>query len=418
MRIRALPESLPTSTSDFRALLRHRSFVRFWVARLTGGFANQMLAVAVGWQVYALTGSALDLGLVGLVQFAPSVVLLLFVGHAADRYDRRWIVAICQTIEAGAATALAVMSLRGTITEHAIFALVALIGAARAFTQPTTQTLLPSVVPAALLPRAVAANATAGQTAIVAGPALGGFVYAAGPDAVYGLCAMFFVTAAALNLTLRVERRNVSRDPPTLESLFAGIAYIRRHRALLGAISLDLFAVLLGGATALLPIYARDILDTGPLGLGFLRSAPAVGALTMAVWLAHHPLERRAGRKMFLAVALYGVATMVFGVSRSFALSLGALVVLGACDMISVVVRTSLVQLRTPDEMRGRVSAVNFIFIGASNQLGEFESGVTAAWLGTVPAVVLGGVGTLVVAWLWMRGFKELAQVDSLASAR
>ena len=403
-----------STSADFRALRSHPSFVRFWIARLTGGFAQQMQAVAVGWQMYAVTGSALDLGLVGLVQFAPSVLLLLVVGHVADRFDRRWILGTCQIVEASAATALAVLSLRGTITEREIFALVAVMGACRAFTLPTNQTLLPSVVPESLLARAVAANATAGQTAIIAGPALGGFLYAAGPAAVYGLCAVLFVTASVLNATLRIERRNVSRGPATLANLFAGIAYIRGRRELLGAISLDLFAVLFGGAAALFPIYARDILFTGPWGLGLLRSAPAVGALSTAVWLAHHPIERKAGRKMFAAIALFGVCTIIFGVSRLFLLSLMVLAVMGAADMINVVVRMSLVQLRTPDEVRGRVSAVNSMFIGASNQLGEFESGVTAAWFGTVPAVVLGGVGTLVVTWLWMRWFRELANVDSL----
>jgi MFS family permease len=377
-----------------------------------------MQAVAVGWQMYALTGSPLDLGLVGLAQFAPSVILLLVVGHVADRYDRRWVVGCCQLVEASAATALAILSLRGTITEHAIFALVALAGAARAFVMPTQQTLLPSLVPAAVLPRAVAANATAGQTAIIAGPALGGFLYVAGADIVYAVCALMFVVASALNASLHVQRRSAMREPPTAARLFAGIAYIRKRRELLGAISLDLFAVLLGGAAALFPIYARDILLTGPWGLGLLRSAPAVGALSMALWLAHHPLERRAGRKMFAGIALFGVATIVFGLSRSFVLSLVVLIIMGAADMVNVVVRMSLVQLRTPDEMRGRVSAVNSMFIGASNQLGEFESGVTAAWFGTVPAVVIGGVGTLLVAWLWMRWFRELAEVDSLSSER
>ena len=405
-----------STSADFRALRSHPSFVRFWIARLTGGFAQQMQAVAVGWQMYAITGSPLDLGLVGLVQFAPSVLLLLVVGHVADRFDRRWILSACQIVEASAATALAILSARGTITERDIFALVAVMGACRAFTLPTNQTLLPSVVPESLLARAVAANATAGQTAIIAGPALGGFLYAAGPAVVYGLCAVLFVSASALNATLRIERRNISRSPATIANLFAGIAYIRDRRELLGAISLDLFAVLFGGAAALFPIYARDILFTGPWGLGLLRSAPAVGALTTAVWLAHHPIQRRAGRKMFAAIALFGVCTIVFGVSRSFALSLVVLAVLGAADMINVVVRMSLVQLRTPDEVRGRVSAVNSMFIGASNQLGEFESGVTAAWFGTVPSVVLGGIGTLVVTWLWMRWFRELADVDSLAS--
>jgi MFS family permease len=356
----------------------------------------------------------LDLGLVGLAQFLPSVALLLVVGHVADRYDRRRIVGLCQLVEGGAAAMLALLSASGRISEHAIFVLIAVIGAARAFEMPTQQTLLPSLVPARLLSRAVAANATAGQTAIVLGPALGGLLYVAGPATVYAVCAVLFLVASVLSASLRVERKPLQRDPPTLATLFAGIAFIRRNRALLGAISLDLFAVLLGGAAALFPVYARDILHTGPWGLGLLRSAPAVGALGTALWLAHYPLQRRAGAMMFGGVAVFGIATVVFGLSRSFSLSLSALVVLGAADMISVVVRQSLVQLRTPDAMRGRVSAVNSMFIGASNQLGEFESGLTAAWFGTVPSVVIGGVGTLLVAALWMRVFRELAHVDAL----
>jgi MFS family permease len=396
------------------SLFDHRSFVRFWAARLAAVFAYQMQAVAVGWQIYALTGSVFDLGLVGLAQFLPSVALLLVVGHVADRYDRRRIVGLCQLVEGGAALLLALLSASDRISEHAIFALIAVIGAARAFEMPTQQTLLPSLVPPRLLSRAVAANATAGQTAIVLGPALGGLLYVAGPATVYGLCGVLFLVASALTASLRVERKPPRRDPPTLATLFAGIAFVRRNRALLGAISLDLFAVLLGGATALLPVYARDILHTGSWGLGLLRSAPAVGALATAVWLAHHPLQRRAGAMMFGGVAAFGIATIVFGLSRSFALSLAALAVLGASDMISVVVRQSLIQLRTPDAMRGRVSAVNSMFIGASNQLGEFESGVTAAWFGTVPSVVIGGIGTLLVAALWMRLFPELARVDAI----
>ena len=391
--------------------------MRFWAARLAAVFAYQMQAVAVGWQIYSLTGSVLDLGLVGLAQFLPSVALLLVVGHVADRYDRRRIVCLCQLIECGAAVLLAALSASGRINEQAIFALIAVIGAARAFEMPTQQTLLPSVVPARLLSRAVAANATAGQTAIVLGPALGGLLYVAGPATVYGLCAALFLAASALSASLRIERRRPQRETPTPATLFAGVAFIRRHHALLGAISLDLFAVLLGGAAALFPVYARDILHTGPWGLGLLRAAPAVGALGTAVWLAHHPLQRRAGVMMFGGVAIFGVATIVFGLSHSFALSLSALVVLGAADMVSVVVRQSLVQLRTPDAMRGRVSAVNSMFIGASNQLGEFESGVTAAWFGTVPSVVIGGIGTLLVVALCMRLFPELARVDALDAA-
>ena len=392
--------------------------MRFWAARLAAVFAYQMQAVAVGWQIYALTGSVLDLGLVGLAQFLPSVALLLVVGHVADRYDRRRIVCFCQLIEGGAAVLLAALSASGHINEQAIFALIAVIGAARAFEMPTQQTLLPSVVPARLLSRAVAANATAGQTAIVLGPALGGLLYVAGPATVYGLCAVLFLVASGLSASLRIERRPPQREPATLATLFAGVAFIRRHHALLGAISLDLFAVLLGGAAALFPVYARDILHTGPWGLGLLRAAPAVGALGTAVWLAHYPLQRRAGPMMFGGVAIFGVATIVFGLSRSFALSLSALVVLGAADMVSVVVRQSLVQLRTPDAMRGRVSAVNSMFIGASNQLGEFESGVTAAWFGTVPSVVIGGIGTLLVVALWVRLFRGLARVDAMDTAR
>jgi MFS family permease len=400
----------PFSSSVFQ----HRSFRQFWIARLTSVFAYQMQAVAIGWQVYALTGSALALGLVGLAQFLPSVALMLLVGHVADRHDRRRILVWCQRVEATAAIALTILSTTGTITVHAIFALVVVIGAARAFEMPTQQTLLPATVPSSLLARAVAANASAGQTAIVLGPALGGLLYVAGPNAVYGICALMFVAASLLVQRIRLERSPPRRESPTLASLFAGIAYIRRERALLGAISLDLFAVLLGGAAALFPIYARDILFTGPWGLGMLRSAPAVGALATAFWLARHPLQRQAGRTMFIAVALFGAATIAFGLSQSFVLSLAILVVMGAADMFSVVVRQSLVQLGTPDAMRGRVSAVNSMFIGASNQLGEFESGVTAAWFGTVPAVVLGGAGTLLVVALWWRLFPQLVAVDRL----
>jgi MFS family permease len=404
-------ENAPASAGS---LLDHRAFARFWTARLAAVLAYQMQTVAVGWQIYALTGSVLDLGLVGLAQFLPSVVLLLVVGHVADRYDRRRIVGLCQLVEGAAGVLLALLSVSGRITERDIFALIALIGAARAFEMPTTQTLLPAVVPTRLLSRAVAASATAGQMAIVTGPALGGLLYVAGPATVYGTCAGLFLVASALMTTLRIERALPQRGPPTVASVFAGIAYIRRNRALLGAISLDLFAVLLGGAAALFPVYARDILRTGPWGLGLLRSAPAVGALGTALWFAHRPLQRRAGRAMFVAVAVFGLATIVFGLSRSFALSLAVLVVLGAADMVSIVVRQTLVQLRTPDAMRGRVSAVNSMFIGASNQLGEFESGVTAAWFGTVPSVVIGGLGTLAVAAVWMRLFRELANVDAL----
>ena len=400
------------------ALRHQRPFVLYWLARVSTALAHQMITVGVGWQMYALTGSALDLGLVGLAQFVPSVLLLLLAGHVADRSDRRSVLQMCAGAEALGALALCAGSALGLLTPHAIFALVFLIGAARAFRTPTMQALLPSLVPESMLARAIAANSTASQAATVVGPAIGGIVYIAGPAIVYGACAALFVAAGALIHFVRPRRLQQRPLPSTgLASMLDGIRFIRYRPVVLGAISLDLYAVLLGGATALLPIYARDLLHTGPWGLGLLRSATAVGALGMALWLAHHPLGARAGRKMFAAVAVFGAATIVFGVSRSFALSLAALVVLGAADVVSVVVRHTLVQLQTPDHMRGRVSAVNALFFGTSNQLGEFESGVMAAWLGVVPSVVVGGLGTLVVVMLWMRLFPDLARFDRLESA-
>ena len=395
-------------------LLAQRPFVLFWLARVFAMIAHQMLAVGVGWQMYALTGRALDLGLVGLAQFLPSFFLVLVAGHVADHFDRRRVLQLCMAAEAAAALGLAVASALGVITEHAIFALIFVVGAARAFQMPTMQALLPALVPPALLSRAIAANASASQAAIIVGPALGGIIYVAGPAAVYGVSTALFVLTGLMIFLIRTARRPPLVGAPGLASVLEGIRFIRRRPVVLGAISLDMFAVLLGGATALLPIYARDILDTGPWGLGVLRSCTAVGALGMALWLAHHPLRGRAGRKMFAAVAAFGIATIVFGVSRSFAISLIALTVLGASDMISVVIRQSLVQLQTPDYMRGRVSAVNSLFIGTSNQLGEFESGVTAAWLGVVPSVVVGGVGTLLVVFVCMRLFPSLANIDRL----
>ena len=400
------------------ALRHQRPFVLYWIARVSTALAHQMITVGVGWQMYALTGSALDLGLVGLAQFVPSVLLLLIAGHVADLHDRRRVLQMCAVAEALAALVLCAGSALGMLTPRAIFALVFLIGAARAFQIPTMQALLPSLVPQSMLARAIAANSTASQAATVAGPAIGGVVYIAGPAIVYGACAALFIAAGALIHFVRPRRLQQRPLPSTgLASMLDGIRFIRHRPVVLGAISLDLFAVLLGGATALLPIYARDLLHTGPWGLGLLRSATAVGALGMALWLAHHPLGARAGRKMLAAVAVFGMATIVFGVSRSFALSLAALVVLGAADVVSVVVRQTLVQLQTPDHMRGRVSAVNALFFGTSNQLGEFESGVLAAWIGVVPSVVVGGLGTLVVVMLWIKLFPDLARFDRLESA-
>ena len=399
------------------ALLAQRPFVLFWFARVFAMLARQMVAVAVGWQVYALTGSALDLGFVGLAQFLPSFLLVLVAGHVADHFDRRRVVQACMVVETCAALTLCIGSAQGRIDAPAIFALVFVIGAARAFEMPTMQAIVPALVPERLLARAIAANASASQTAIIAGPALGGLLYVAGPGVVYGTSAASFALTAVIVHLVRIRRAAPHPAPPGLSSVLDGIRFIRSRPAVLGAISLDMFAVLLGGATALLPIYARDILHTGPWGLGLLRSATAVGALGMALWLARHPFRGNAGRRMFAAVAMFGIATIVFGISRWFALSLVALTVLGASDMISVVVRQSLVQLWTPDHMRGRVSAVNTLFIGTSNQLGEFESGVTAAWLGVVPSVIVGGAGTLAIVLLWMRLFPALVSVDRLEAS-
>ncbi|MFO1370971.1 MAG: MFS transporter [Candidatus Competibacteraceae bacterium] len=397
-------------------LLQNPSFRLFWLSRLLSITAYQMLAVAVGWQVYDLTHSALDLGYVGLAQFLPALLLVMVVGHVADRYDRRRIVMICQGIQALAAVGLALASAQGWVSEYLIFAVVVLIGTARAFESPTLQALAPGLVVSELIPRAAAASAIAMQIGIVAGPALGGLIYILGPGAVYGAGGACLLLASLLAALIHPTRTTTpSREPVSLESIFAGIVFLRAQPALLGAISLDLFAVLLGGATALLPIYARDILVVGSWGLGLLRTAPAVGALLTAALLARHPLQRRVGAIMLVAVAVFGAATMLFAVSRSFSVSLLLLVVLGASDMISVVIRSALVQIRTPDAMRGRVSAVNSVFIGTSNQLGEFESGVTAMWFGVIPAVLIGGVGTLLVVVAWLRLFPELARIDRLA---
>jgi MFS family permease len=393
----------------------NRSFRLFWCARICSSFGYQMQSVAIGWHVYALTGSALDLGLIGLAQFLPVLVLTLAAGHAADRYDRRRIAAICQGAEALGGVILALGTAQGWLGVHGIFAVVVLIGAARAFESPTMSALMPNLVPAHLLSRASAWSASANQTASIVGPAVGGLVYAFGAPVPFLLAASLFVSASCLISTVETTRGTAAtREPATLRSVFSGIDYIGKNPEILGAISLDLVAVLLGGATALLPLYAARILHTGPWGLGLLRASPAMGALAMSILLARHPIRQAAGEKMFAAVGVFGLATIVFGVSRLLPLSIAALIVLGAADVVSVVVRFALVQLRTPDSMRGRVSAVNMLFIGTSNQLGEFESGVTAALLGAVPAVVLGGVATLGVALLWMRLFPALRAVNSL----
>lgn len=400
---------ITTSDSQLRG-----SFRRFLVARCAAIVGYQMVGVAIAWQVYDLTHSALALGLVGLAQFMPSMLLVLCVGHTADRYDRRRIVACAQIAEAVAIVVLCGATLGGWVSRDVLFGFVFLVGVARAFEATTMQTLVPSLVDREALPKAMAINASVIQGSIIVGPMLGGFLYVAGPVAVYGLGSMLFLVSALLISRIKIRQTTPNREPVTLATIFAGVAYIRSKPVLLGAISFDLFAVLLGGATALLPIYARDILFASPRGLGLLRSAPAVGAFAASLYLARFPLKNKVGRIMFNAVTCFGLATLVFALSRSMIISFLALVMLGWSDMLSVVIRSSLVQLETPDEMRGRVSAVNSVFIGASNQLGEFESGVTASWFGVVPAAVIGGVGTLVIVGLWQYLFPQLAQRDKL----
>ena len=398
------------------ALRHHPAFVLFWLARVASTIAFQMQAVAVAWLVYDLTGSAFALGMVGLAQFVPALVLALVVGHVADRYDRPRIVRACQAAQCLTVAALALGAISGGLTLMAIFAAIVTLGASRAFEMPTMQALLPNLVPPSVLPRAVAGSASANQTAVIVGPAIGGFLYAGGATVVFVASATLFFIAALLIAQVRpVTKQQASKEPASFRTLFGGIGFIASRPAVLGAISLDLFAVLLGGVVALLPIYARDILEIGPSGLGMLRSAPAVGALAMSILLARFPLQHRVGLIMFGGVAVYGLATIVFAVSAWFPLSLAALAVLGAADMVSVVIRVSLIQLETPDDMRGRVSAVNSVFIGGSNQLGDFRAGVTAEAFGAVAAALVGGIGTLIVVGAWMRLFPVLVRADRLA---
>ncbi len=403
-------------TDPAPSLLRQRPFVQFWIARFCTTLAFPMQAVAVGWQMYDLTGDPLDLGLVGLVQFVPAFLLVLVAGHLADRHDRRRLVAMAMAV-AGLASALLTVGTAGAFLSRTwILAVVFVVGVGRAFEQPTIAALLPALVPAPLLPRAVAAASSVTQTGMIVGPAVGGLIYAVSPVLVYALCCGLFVAGSLLVGLLPVGGQPRTREPVTLERLFAGIAFIRGNPVVLGAVMLDLFAVLLGGATALLPIFARDILAVGPWGLGLLRAGPALGALIVSILLTHFGLKQRVGRAVFAAVAAFGLATVVFALSTSLLLSMAALVVLGGADMISVVSRMTLIQLHTPDAMRGRVSAVNSLFVGASNQLGDFRAGLVAAWLGAVPAVLIGGIGTLVVVLACWRLFPELARVERFES--
>lgn len=422
----------PDAAANTPSLLRLPDYMRFWSSRLASTAAGQMMMVALGWQMYDLTGSAWDLGLVGLAQFLPALLLALPAGHIVDGSDRKRVLAAAMAVQLAVAAALALGSHQHLLGRNALLLLSLVLGGVRAFQMPASQALLPQLVPLAMLPRAVAMSSTALQGAIIAGPALGGALYAAGPalfgvapdtaaaghDAgatlVYGVSALGFLVSMLAVLTLHPRPVQRAAEPMSWASMLAGARFIWQRKTMLGAVSLDLFAVLLGGATALLPIFAKDILDVGPTGLGLLRGAPAVGALAISLVLARWPIQRRSGRWLLGSVAVYGLAMIAFGLSRSFWLSLVALALSGAVDMISVVIRHTLVQLETPDEMRGRVSAINSVFIGASNQLGEFESGATAAWLGPVGSVVAGGIGTMLVVLAWIKLFPDLARRDRL----
>jgi MFS family permease len=397
-----------------KSIFREPSYARFWLARICSTLSFQTASVAVGWQIYELTHSTFALGMVGLAQFTPMVLLTLVVGHVADRFNRKTIISICQLAEGSTVLLLAVGSYLHRMHPWGIYCATAAIGALRGFENPSTQAMVPGLVVDAKVSQAIAWSASANQTASIVGPGLGGLLYAFGAHIPYGVCACLYGTAALLSSSIVLKRRTAGKGQTTARSIFSGFHYIRERKNILGAISLDLFAVLLGGATALLPAYARDILRTGPWGLGLLRLSPAVGALGMSIFLGHRPLRKRAGLRMFIAVVIFGCAMVAFALSRDVWLSMAILCVSGAADVSSVVVRHSLVQMETPDEMRGRVSAVSSLFIGTSNQLGEFESGVTASWFGVVPATIIGGVGSIIVALIWMNLFPQLRYLESV----
>ena len=399
-----------------RAAFTHPGFVLFQVARFLIVSAVEMQAVAVGWQVYEITKRPLDLGYVGLAQFLPGILLFPISGHASDRFERSKVLSVCYAGYAVCFALLLWLTERGVPSMRAIYVVLVLIGIVRSFNATASRSILPQLVPQKHFPNAVAWNASIFQAATILGPSFGGIIYAAfhGPSAVYLIAMITGIGATISSFRIKPEVKARPREPMTMKTVFAGLHYIWNKKLILGAISLDLFAVLLGGAVALLPVYAREILHTGPWGLGLLRTAPGVGAAVMAVLLAHRPLRGKSGPTLLWAVAGFGVFTIVFGISRSLILSLVALFLLGASDMISVIIRATLTQLATPDEMRGRVTAVDMIFIGTSNEFGQFESGITAQWFGTVPAVILGGVGTLVVIALWAWWFPELRHAGDL----
>jgi len=403
---------MPSSSDNRLSILRHRNFTLYLFAKILGTIAVQMQNVAIGWQVYAHSGKVFDLGMIGLAQFAPFVVLVLIAGQVADRWNRRLIIMLCFVAQAICGLLLLLLTITGMQAIWPVFVILVLFGSARAFIMPASQAILINLVPSANFSSAVALGSSSFHIAVITGPVLGGLFYLAGATTVYAVVTLLLGISAVLMLLVRTAPHVVRREPTSWHTLLEGLRFVRAKPIILGAISLDLFAVLFGGATALLPAYARDVLDVGPTGLGMLRTGPGVGAALTAIWLAFRPISRHVGYWMFGGVALYGAATIVFGISTSFALSMVMLLLMGAGDMVSVYIRHILVQFETPDEIRGRVSAVNAVFIGASNELGEFESGITAKWFRLVPAVVIGGGATLVVTVAWMMGFPILRKMD------
>lgn len=408
------------SSNAGRVAFTYPDFSLYQLARFLVVAGLEMQSVAVGWQIYEITKRPLDLGLVGLAQFSPGILLFLVTGHAADTFDRRKLLMACYAGFGVCSGLLLFYALSGLRTVLPMYAVVVLLGVVRSFNNPVSRSLLPQLVPEEHLQNAIAWNSSINQGGTILGPSLGGLIYAVakGPAAVYTASMLAAAGAAFLMSQVKLRSRPRPREPVSLKSVLAGLRYIREKKIILGSISLDLFAVLLGGAVALLPVFASEVLRTGPWGLGLLRASPAIGAGGMALLLAHRPFRSRAGVTMLWCVAGFGAFTVLFGISRSLVLSMAALILVGCMDMVNVVVRSTLVQLATPDEMRGRVSAVEMIFVGASNEIGQFESGLTAQWFGAVPAVIMGGVGTLLITALWAWNFPELRRVEKLSSLR
>ncbi|MGB6651407.1 MAG: MFS transporter [Xanthobacteraceae bacterium] len=406
------------TSSPAISLLRHPAYVRFLYVRVAASVAQQIQVVAVGWQMYELTNSPFHLGLIGLVQFSPAVGLFVFTGHVADHYDRRLVTFLAQLVEAIAVAALAFANATGRLTPELLLGMAFVVGTGRAFEQPSLQSVLPNIVPSELLPRAIAGSSSASQTAVIAGPALGGILIEISPTLVFTVCAVLWLSAGLVMLGIAMEAKLPERAPLDLKSMFSGLTFMISQKVVLGAVLLDLFAVVLGNPTAVLPIFARDIYLAGPLGFGVLRAAPAAGAIATALILARWPISDRIGRIMFATVTIYGVATIVFALTPNFTLALAALAVVGASDTISVVIRQTMVQLRTPDQMRGRVYAVNSMVTNTSNQLGIFRAGTAAAVFGTVPSVLLGGLTTIAVVLISTKIFRELYDAERYHDAR